>query len=35
MSAYSFDGYTQLTHVSSDITGLAHKPWQDTVFRIR
>jgi betaine-aldehyde dehydrogenase len=35
MSAYSFDEYTQLKHVSSDITGLAHKPWQDTVFRTR
>ena len=35
MSAYSFDEYTSLKHVSSDITGLAHKPWQDTVFRTR
>jgi betaine-aldehyde dehydrogenase len=35
MSVYSFDEYTQVKHVSSDITGLAHKPWQDTVFRTR
>jgi betaine-aldehyde dehydrogenase len=35
MSVYSFDEYTQLKHVSSDITGLAHKEWQDTVFRTR
>ena len=35
LSAWSFDEYTSLKHVSSDITGLAHKPWQDTVFRTR
>jgi betaine-aldehyde dehydrogenase len=35
MSAYSFDEYTQVKHVASDITGLAHKEWQDTVFRTR
>jgi betaine-aldehyde dehydrogenase len=35
MSVYSFDEYTQLKHVSSDITGRAHKEWQDTVFRTR
>ncbi|MGY1813565.1 gamma-aminobutyraldehyde dehydrogenase [Blastococcus sp. SYSU D00820] len=35
MSVYSFDEYTQLKHVSSDITGLARKEWHDTVFRTR
>jgi betaine-aldehyde dehydrogenase len=35
MSAYSFDEHTQVKHVASDITGLAHKEWQDTVFRTR
>ena len=35
MSVYSFDEYTQLKHVSSDITGVARKAWQDTVFRTR
>jgi betaine-aldehyde dehydrogenase len=35
MSVWSFDEYTQVKHVASDITGLAHKEWQDTVFRTR
>ncbi|MGX5653356.1 aminobutyraldehyde dehydrogenase [Geodermatophilus nigrescens] len=35
MSAYSFDEYTQVKHVASDITGLARKEWHDTVFRTR
>jgi betaine-aldehyde dehydrogenase len=35
MSAYSFDEYTQVKHVMSDITGAARKEWQDTVFRTR
>ncbi|MEU1788470.1 gamma-aminobutyraldehyde dehydrogenase [Streptomyces sparsogenes] len=32
MSAYSFDEYTNIKHVMTDITGLARKPWHDTVF---
>ncbi|MEV5542159.1 gamma-aminobutyraldehyde dehydrogenase [Saccharopolyspora shandongensis] len=32
MSAYSFEEYTQVKHVMSDITGRAHKPWHDLVF---
>jgi betaine-aldehyde dehydrogenase len=32
MSAYSLEEYTQVKHVMADITGRAHKPWQDTVF---
>ena len=32
MSAYSLEEYTQVKHVMADLTGLAHKPWQDTVF---
>jgi betaine-aldehyde dehydrogenase len=35
MSTYSFDEYTQVKHVMSDITGAAHKEWHDTVFRTR
>ena len=35
MSAYSFDEYTQVKHVMSDITGAVRKEWQDTVFRTR
>ena len=35
MSVYSFDEYTQLKHVMSDITGRPHKAWHDTVFRTR
>ncbi|MDP5183617.1 gamma-aminobutyraldehyde dehydrogenase [Blastococcus sp. BMG 814] len=35
MSVYSFDEYTQVKHVMSDITGTARKEWQDTVFRPR
>ncbi|MGP4030073.1 gamma-aminobutyraldehyde dehydrogenase [Actinomadura sp. 3N407] len=31
MSAYSFDEYTQIKHVMSDITGAAAKPWHSTV----
>ncbi len=32
MSSYSFDEYTQVKHVMSDITGVAAKPWHSTVF---
>jgi betaine-aldehyde dehydrogenase len=32
MSAYSFEEYTAVKHVMSDITGVAHKPWHDLVF---
>jgi betaine-aldehyde dehydrogenase len=32
MSAYSFDEYTQIKHVMSDITGVAAKPWHNTVY---
>ncbi len=32
MSAYSFEEYTRVTHVMSDITGVARKPWHRTVF---
>jgi betaine-aldehyde dehydrogenase len=32
MSSYSFDEYTQLKHVMSDITAAAAKPWHTTVF---
>lgn len=32
MSAYSFEEYTSIKHVMSDITGIAHKPWQDLIF---
>jgi betaine-aldehyde dehydrogenase len=35
MSAYSFEEYTQVKHVMSDITGAVRKEWQDTVFRTR
>jgi betaine-aldehyde dehydrogenase len=31
MSVYSFEEYTQIKHVMSDITGVAHKPWHRTV----
>ena len=32
MSPYSFDEYTNIKHVMSDITGNAHKGWHDTIF---
>jgi betaine-aldehyde dehydrogenase len=32
MSTYSFDKYTNIKHVMSDITGHAHKGWHDTIF---
>ncbi|MCU0296675.1 MAG: aldehyde dehydrogenase family protein, partial [Candidatus Nanopelagicales bacterium] len=32
MSAYSFEEYTQVKHVSFDITGLSHKEWHRTIF---
>jgi betaine-aldehyde dehydrogenase len=32
MSSYSFDEYTQIKHVMSDITGVAAKPWHTTIF---
>ncbi len=32
MSTYSFDKYTNIKHVMSDITGNAHKGWYDTIF---
>jgi betaine-aldehyde dehydrogenase len=32
MSAYSFDEYTRIKHVMSDITGAAAKPWHRTVY---
>ena len=32
MSQYAFDEYTNVKHVSMDITGEAHKPWHRTVF---
>jgi betaine-aldehyde dehydrogenase len=32
MSAYSFEEYTQIKHVSMDITGASHKPWHRTIF---
>ncbi|MFJ8533942.1 gamma-aminobutyraldehyde dehydrogenase [Streptomyces sp. NPDC093591] len=35
MSAYSFDEYTNVKHVMSDITGAQHKSWHDTVFTSR
>ncbi|MEZ5185797.1 MAG: gamma-aminobutyraldehyde dehydrogenase [Candidatus Nanopelagicales bacterium] len=34
MSAYSFEEYTQIKHVSMDITGESHKPWHRTIFAI-
>ena len=33
MSTYSFEEYTQIKHVSTDITGVAHKEWHRTIFR--
>ncbi|MBF6329458.1 gamma-aminobutyraldehyde dehydrogenase [Nocardia transvalensis] len=32
MSAYSFDEYTNIKHVMSDITGATRKPWHDVIF---
>jgi len=32
MSTYSFEEYTQVKHVMSDITGVAAKPWHGTIF---
>jgi betaine-aldehyde dehydrogenase len=32
MSVYSLEEYTNIKHVMSDITGVAHKPWHRTVF---
>jgi len=32
MSSYSFEEYTQVKHVMSDITGVAAKPWHSTIF---
>ena len=33
MSSYSFEEYTQVKHVMSDITGNARKEWHRTIFR--
>jgi betaine-aldehyde dehydrogenase len=35
MSQYSFDEYTNIKHVMSDITGEAHKSWHDLVVSAR
>ncbi|MER5223252.1 gamma-aminobutyraldehyde dehydrogenase [Streptomyces flaveus] len=35
MSAYSFDEYTNVKHVMSEITGEQHKSWHDVVFTSR
>jgi betaine-aldehyde dehydrogenase len=35
MSQYSFDEYTNIKHVMSDITGAAHKSWHDLVVSAR
>ncbi|TCC36364.1 gamma-aminobutyraldehyde dehydrogenase [Kribbella speibonae] len=32
MSTYSFEEYTQVKHVMSDITAVAAKPWHQTIF---
>ena len=32
MSTYSLDEYTNVKHVMSDITGVAHKDWHRTIF---
>lgn len=32
MSQYAFDEYTQIKHVSFDITGESHKDWHRTIF---
>lgn len=31
MSSYSFEEYTQIKHVMADLTGVAAKPWQQTI----
>jgi len=33
MSTYSFEEYTQIKHVMSDITGAVSKPWHETIYR--
>ncbi|MGW4242130.1 gamma-aminobutyraldehyde dehydrogenase [Nocardia sp. NPDC004722] len=33
MSAYSFEEYTNVKHVMSDITAAARKPWHEVIFR--
>ena len=35
MSMYSFEEYTNVKHVSMDITGEARKPWHRTIFTDR
>ncbi len=35
MSSYSFEEYTNIKHVSMDITGEARKPWHRTIFTDR
>ena len=35
MSTYSFDEYTQIKHVSMDITGVPRKEWHRTIFTDR
>jgi len=35
MSTYSFEEYTNVKHVSMDITGEARKPWHRTIFTDR
>jgi betaine-aldehyde dehydrogenase len=35
MSQYAFDEYTNIKHVSMDITGEARKPWHRTIFTER
>lgn len=35
MSTYSFDEYTQIKHVSVDITGEVAKPWHRTIFHAK
>lgn len=35
MSTYSFDEYTQIKHVSVDITGDVAKPWHRTIFHAK
>jgi betaine-aldehyde dehydrogenase len=34
MSTYSFEEYTQVKHVMTDITGVAHKGWHRTIFTL-
>ena len=33
MSMYSFEEYTQVKHVSVDVSGVARKEWHRTIFR--